>query len=392
MHNRTLRESMEERDIQAQELAATDRSEDDSSDNNDDDDPTLFKSLAPGPELREHVEKVSNFLDKVKKGYKEDNMFSKIIKEPGNYSAFQYREGFLYTNNRGGQEVLCIPRVMTKDYSLTAIVIEQAHTILGHFGAQKTADYIRRWYWWPRLGVEVNKYCISCGICQANKTNTQRPVGLLHPLPIPNRPWGLIGMDFIGPFPKSKGYDYPKVVICRLTSMVHLTPVKTTITASELASLYVKEIVRLHGLPDTIVSDRDSKFTSKFWSEVHRILGTKLLMSTAFHPQTDGASERANRSVGQILRTVIRPDQSDWVDQLPMTEFAINSSVSSSTGFAPFELNCGYMPTIIRGITPFENTKPGVKRFINQAINNLEMAHDAIIQSCVSQTQHANRR
>src|ERR1700676_5050035 len=392
MRNRTLHESMEERDIQAQELAINNCSEDDSLDNNNDDYLTLFESLAPGPELHEHIEKVSNFLDKVKKGYKEDNMFSKIIKEPGNYSAFQYREGFLYMNNQGGQEVLCIPCIMTKDYSLTAIVIKQAHTILGHFGAQKTADYIRRWYWWPRLGVKVNKYCISCGICQANKTNTQRPVGLLHPLPIPNRPWGSIGMDFIGPFPKSKGYDYLWVVICRLTSMVHLTPVKTTITASKLASLYVKEIVRLHGLPDTIVSDRDSKFTSKFWSEVHCILGTKLLMSTVFHPQMDGASKRANRSVGKILQTVIRPDQSDWVDQLPMTEFAINSSVSSSTGFAPFELNCGYMPTIIGGITPFENAKPGVKRFINQAINNLEMAHDAIIQSRVSQTRHANRR
>jgi hypothetical protein len=118
-HNRTLCESTEERDIQAQELVANDCSEDDSSDNNDDNDLTLFESLAPGPELREHVEKVSNFLDKLKKGYKEDNMFSKIIKEPGNYSVFQYREGFLYVHNQGGQEVLCIPHVMTKDYSLT---------------------------------------------------------------------------------------------------------------------------------------------------------------------------------------------------------------------------------------------------------------------------------
>jgi len=199
-------------------------------------------------------------------------------------------------------------------------------------------------------------------------------------------------MDFIVPSPKSKGYDYPKVVICRLTSMVHLTPMKTTIKASELASLHVKEIVRLHRLLDTIVSDRDLKFTSKFWSEVHCILGTKLLMSTAFHPQMDGASERANRSVGQILQTVIRPDQSDWVDQLLMTEFAINSNISSSTWFAPFKLNCGYMPTIIGGITPFENAKPGIKKFINQAINNLEMAHDTIIQSHVSQTRHANCR
>src|SRR5882762_12008565 len=159
-------------------------------------------------------------------------------------------------------------------------------------------------------------------------------------------------MDFIGLFHKLKGYDYLWVVICRLTSMVHLMPVKTTIKASKLASLYMKEIVCLHGLLDTIVSDRDSKFTSKFWSEVHCILGTKLLMSTTFHPQTDGASERANRSVGQILQTVIRPDQSDWVDQLLMTEFAINSSVSSLTGFAPFELNCGVITPIIVCIYP----------------------------------------
>ena len=182
-----------------------------------------------------------------------------------------------------------------------ATVIEQAHTILGHYGAQKTADYIRQWYWWPKLGHEVDKYCTTCSICQVSKTSTQRPVGLLHTLPIPNRPWGSVGMDFIGPFPKSKGFDYLWVVICRLTSMVHLVPVNTTTKASELASLYVKEVVRLHGLPDCIVSDRDSKFTSMFWRETHRILGTKLLMSTSFHPQMDGASERVNRSVGQIL-------------------------------------------------------------------------------------------
>ena len=146
--------------------------------------------------------------------------------------------------------------VVTKDYSLTATVIEQAPTILGHYGTQKTADYICRWYWWPRLGHEVDKYCMTCGICQVSKTSTQWPVGLLHTLPIPNRPWGSIRMDFIGPFNKSKGFNYLWVVICRLTSMVHLVPVNTTTKASEIALLYLKEVVRLHGLPDSIISDR----------------------------------------------------------------------------------------------------------------------------------------
>ena len=106
----------------------------------------------------------------------------------------------------------------------------------------------------------------------------------------------------------------------------------------------------------------------------------------------DGASERVNRSVGQILQTLILPNQTDWVDKLPLTEFAINSNISSSTGFAPFELNYGYMPSLIGGIMPFENAKPGIKRFINQALTNLGMAHDAIIESQVNQTRQSNKQ
>ena len=198
-------------------------------------------------------------------------------------------------------------------------------------------------------------------------------------------------MDFIGPFPKSQGYDYLWVIICRLTSMVHLIPVNNIVKASKPSSIYIKEVVRLHGLPDSIVSDRDSKFTSRFWRETHRILGTKFMMSTAFHPQTDGATEQANRSVGQILRTIVQPNQTDWVEKLPMVKFAINSNITSSTSFAHFELNYGYMPMFIGGITPIDNAKPGVKQFVNLAIDNLEKAHDVIIESHVTQTHQANK-
>lgn len=166
----------------------------------------------------------------------------------------------------------------------------------------------------------------------------------------------------------------------------------TTTTATELAWKYVREIVRLHGVPESIVSDRDSKFTFKFWREVHWILGTGLMVSTAFHPQADGATERANRSIGQILRTVVQPNQTNWVEKLPMVEFAINSNLSSSTGFALFELNYGYMPTILGGITPMETSKPGVRDFFNKAISNLVEAHDTIIESRVNQAYYTNRR
>jgi hypothetical protein len=116
--------------------------------------------------------------------------------------------------------------------------------------------------------------------------------------------------------------------------------------ASQLALLFMNHIVCLHGLPETIVSvsDRDPKFTSLFWTEIHRLLGIKLAKSTAFHLQTNGASESMIRKMSQVLRTVVRPDQLDWPKHLPMTEFTINSSMSASTGFAPFELTYGYLP------------------------------------------------
>jgi hypothetical protein len=135
-------------------------------------------------------------------------------------------------------------------------------------------------------------------------------------------------MDFIRPFPEFEGFDYLWVVICRLSSMVHLVSVKTTTTATELSSLFVKEIVHLHGLLGSIVSDRDSKFTSKWWCEVHRILDVKLLMSMSFHPQTDGITERVNCSIAQILWSFIASNQKDWVVFLALVEFALNSTIN----------------------------------------------------------------
>ena len=117
-----------------------------------------------------------------------------------------------------------------------------------------------------------------------------------------------------------------------------------TVTTRGVVWLILKEVMRLHGIPESIVSDRDTKFTSIFWKESHRLMGSKLLMSTVFHPQMDGATERVNRSIAQILRTVVSNDQRDWSDKCPMVEFAINSSVNATTGYAPFKLNYGYMP------------------------------------------------
>jgi len=277
----------------------------------------------------------------IKDRYPKDNLFKIILENPDNHREFMIKDELIWTRNMAKKEVIGVPR----EQALMSQIVTQAHKIVGHYGDQRTCEYIRRWYWWPRMGKDVQEFCRTCESCQRAKGSTQKPSGKLHHLPIPTKPWESIGMDFVRPFPESKGYNYLWVIICRMTSMVHLVPVHTKITATELSWKYLREIVRLHGLPASIVSDRDSKFTSKWWRSLHKIMGAKLLMSTSFHPQTDGQTERANRNIGQIFRTVVQPDQKNWIDKVNMTEFAINASISETTRYAPFELNGGYMPS-----------------------------------------------
>ena len=144
---------------------------------------------------------------------------------------------------------------------------------------------------------DIESYCKTCGICITSKDANSKPTGLLHSLPIPDRPWQSIGLDVMGPLPKSNNFDYLLVIIDQLTSQVHLVLTTMTVTTRGIAWLILKEVMRLHGIPESIVSDRDTMFTSIFWKELHRLMGSKLLMSTAFHLQMDGATERANRSI-----------------------------------------------------------------------------------------------
>src|SRR6202789_2442989 len=308
--------------------------------------------------------------------------------KPQGYTNFPQHDGLIWKNNPRGDQVVCIPT----DRKLISRLIDEAHKTLGHYGDQRTTEYLRRWYWWPRIGRDVSEFCRTCESCQRAKGSMKKPTGKLHTLPIPTKPWDSVGMDFIGPFPESKGYNYLWVIICRMTSMMHLIPVHTRMKASELSWIYLREIVRLHGLPSSIVSDRDSKFTSKWWRELHKILGARLLMSTSFHPQTDGQTERANRNVGQIFGTIVRHDQKDWVDRVDMSEFAINASISETTKYAPFELNGGYMPSMIRELRTDEVNPQGSQAVARKALENLAEAHDAIIAARVFQTSNANKR
>jgi IS30 family transposase len=162
---------------------------------------------------------------------------------------------------------------------------------------------LKQKYWWVGLKRDVAEYVAVCDTCQKVKAEHQRPTGLLQPMKIPEWKWEEVGMDFVVGLPHTqKGYDSIWVIVDRLTKVAHFIPVKTKYTGEQLATLYMEKIVCFHGVPKKIVSDRGSQFTSHFWKAVHESLGTKLNFSTAYHPQTDGQTERTNQILEDMLR------------------------------------------------------------------------------------------
>ena len=231
-------------------------------------------------------------------------------------------ETLLYRNR------LCVP----SDPDLKHEILEEAHcsAYAMHPGSTKMYRTIRENYWWPNMKREIADFVSRCLSCQQVKAVRQRPSGLLHPLPIPVWKWDHITMDFVYDLPRTRnGHDGIWVIVDRLTKSAHFLPVGKNYTLERLAKLYVNEIVRLHGVPESIISDRDPRFTSKFWVSLQKALGTKTHFSTAFHPQTDGQSERTIQTLEDMLRSCVLQFKGNWDDQLALMEFAYNNSYHS---------------------------------------------------------------
>ena len=196
---------------------------------------------------------------------------------------------------------------------------------------------VSRRFWWPDLRSDVADYVARCHSCQVNKPSNQRQAGLLMPLPTPDYPFQQVTTDLITDLPPTeRGFDSIAVFVDRLTKMVHFAATTKSVTAPGYAQLLFDNVVRLHGMPKVIISDRDPRFTSRFWKALAKLCGTDLRFSTAYHPQTDGQSERTNRTLEQVLRAYVQPTQTDWDLRLSTAEFAVNNSVSASTGQTPF--------------------------------------------------------
>jgi transposase InsO family protein len=210
----------------------------------------------------------------------------------------------------------------------------------GHLGERKTLHKLQKTCYWPGMRKDVEDYVKGCTVCAAVKPSQQMPAGLLQPLPIPHRPWEVISIDFVGPLVRTKDYhDSILVVVDKFSKMGHFIPTSTGITSEKTARLLINSVIKLHGLPSSIISDRDPRFIAGMWKEVFTALGVKLGMSSSYHPQTDGQTERLNRTLEAGLRAYADKKGADWADWLPMCEAFYNSSTHSSTGKTPFEMN-----------------------------------------------------
>ena len=240
---------------------------------------------------------------------------------------------------------------------------------------------------------EIALYIAKCDICQRVKAEHQRPAGLLQPLKIPEWPWEEVGMDFITGLPRSnRGHDSIWVIVDRLSKVAHFIPVSTTYSGHQLADLYIARIVSLHGIPKKIVSDRGPQFTSRFWKKFHEAMGTNLAFSTAFHPTSNGQTERVNQILEDMLRASVLAFGSKWEDCLPFAEFSYNNSYQESIGMPPFQMLYGRPCR-----TPLNWTEVGDGKIfgpdhLRQAQEQVQLVRDRLKTAQSRQKSYANSK
>lgn len=244
---------------------------------------------------------------------------------------WSFSNGFLKKKGR-----IYVPK--DKRLRKAVMILRHDHVFASHPGPVATEELVRRRFFWPKMGQTIHEYVSGCESCQRNKSRQHAPFGLLQPLQAPDRKWQSISYDFITDLPESEGKNAVLVVVDRFSKGAHFIPCNKEESAQSTARLFLDNVWKLHGLPSSAVSDRGTQFNNAFLKELYALLGIEMNLSTAFHPQTDGQTERLNQILEEILRHYVSERQDDWTKYLSVAEFAYNNHQSSTTKHSPFEI------------------------------------------------------
>ena len=252
-----------------------------------------------------------------------------------------------------------------------------SHPSAAHPGRDATLFSIRKYYYWPNLRQDVEEWIRNCDTCQHVKIYPRKPHGQLKPIDVTPRPWGVVTSDLITGLPPCKGFDAIWTATCKRTKAVHCAPTTSTLDSRGLYHLYLENVWKLHGTSDKLITDRGPQYSSKFAREANKNLQIETALSTAYHPQTDGQSERTNQEIEQALRSVVSFHQNDWVEWLPVIEFALNNRYKKSLGTTPFYANYGFHPQI--GSLPrIETPIASVEDFVKHIQSVQEMTKSSL--------------
>uniref|UniRef100_A0A8C5LUM7 Gypsy retrotransposon integrase-like protein 1 n=1 Tax=Leptobrachium leishanense TaxID=445787 RepID=A0A8C5LUM7_9ANUR len=317
------------------------------------------------PDEDEYILPKSCFVTRTSSIWDTIKLYSNDIKDTISHIPLQKKNGYVFRNNR---------IVVPQEARLHVLQYFHDTTIGGHTGFHKTLEVIKRSFWWPYMKKEIRAYVHHCPTCLQTKSLHTLPQGLLQPLPIPKSPWTDISMDFITELPMSSDCNTIMVIVDRFSKMAHFIPVKSIPSATKTAHLFIKNVFSLHGLPETITTDRGTQFTSRFWSAFCKCLHRLFCISTAFHPQTNGQTERVNGVLEQYLRCFITHLQNDWIQYLPIAEFTYNNQKHSSTGMSPFFVNHGRHPIMLPG-SPILGDVPSTNERIRNILDVYKTVH-----------------
>lgn len=315
----------------------------------------------------------ATWMDEVASSYSSDawvqEIIAKLILNSAAVPNYSFKDGILRYNSR-----IWVGEVPALHQKI--LLALHSSPLGGHSGVPVTYKRIKQIFAWKGLKSSIHNFVKSCVICQQAKPDRAKLPGLLQPLEVPTSAWQTISMDFVEGLPRSQNFNCILVVVDLFTKYAHFLPLHHPYTAASVAKVFIQQVYKLHGLPVAIVSDRDKIFTSNLWQDLFDRAGVELRMSSSYHPQSYGQTERVNQCMETYLRCFVNACPTKWFGWLPLAEFWYNTSDHSAIARSPFEALYGYKPRHL-GISADDCSVPNLSSFVKEKelVNRLLCQH-----------------